>query len=98
VEDEMTKTALVEKVARATGLSNAKADAAVNAVIEAIATEMESGREGKVTLPGFGTFKRSHRAAREAHNPATGGKVSVPAKNVVKFSAGKTLADRVAGT
>ena len=50
-------------------------------------------KEGdKVALVGFGTFSVSERAAREGRNPATGEKMTIAAKKVVKFKAGAELA------
>lgn len=49
----------------------------------------------KVSIPGFGTFSISKRAARTGRNPQTGATIQIKAKKVVKFKAGKALADRV---
>ena len=49
----------------------------------------------KVSLVGFGTFSIAQREAREGRNPATGKTITIPAKKVVKFKVGSTLADRV---
>jgi DNA-binding protein HU-beta len=45
---------------------------------------------------GFGTFSVSRRKARKGRNPQTGKEIKIPAKKVVKFSAGKKLKARVA--
>ena len=50
---------------------------------------------GKLVLVGFGTFSVVKRKAREGRNPQTGKAIKIPAKKVVKFKAGKTLADKV---
>ena len=52
-------------------------------------------KEGKVTLVGFGTFKKSKRAARDGINPLTKEPLHIPAKNVVSFKAGSKLKDSV---
>jgi DNA-binding protein HU-beta len=49
----------------------------------------------KIQLNGFGSFEVTKRAAREGHNPATGQKIKIPAKNVVKFKAAKALKDSI---
>ena len=49
----------------------------------------------KVALVGFGTFSVSERAAREGRNPKTGEVIQIAAGKVVKFKAGKILADAV---
>ena len=58
-------------------------------MLENITTTLKSGES--TTLVGFGAFSVSKRAAREGVNPQTKEKIKIPAKNVVKFKAGKTL-------
>jgi DNA-binding protein HU-beta len=81
----MNKAELVDKVAEATGKSKKDVEdvmtAALGAVIEAVAAG------DKVALPGFGSFQKSHRAAREGRNPQTGATIQIAASNGVKFSA-----------
>jgi DNA-binding protein HU-beta len=48
-----------------------------------------------VTIPGFGTFSVSKRAARTGRNPATGETIKIKAKKTPKFKAGSALADAV---
>jgi DNA-binding protein HU-beta len=45
----------------------------------------------KVSLPGFGSWERQFSAARTATNPATGGKIDVPARYRATFKAGSDL-------
>ena len=95
----MTKKEMAAKLAKQTGLSVAKANEVLNAIFDAnpgkgiIAVELDAGR--KVTIPGFGTFGTSKRAKRTGTNPATGAKINIPARNYVRFRAGKTLKERV---
>ena len=90
----MNKAELVNTVADSIDSTKAVASAAVKAVFEAIASELESGE--KVVIVGFGAFSVSERAAREGRNPATGESIEIGAKKVVKFKAGKELKERVA--
>lgn len=94
----MNKSELSAALASKTGLTSAQATAAVSAIFDGetgiIATSLTSGSE--VALQGFGTFKVKGRKARVATNPATGGKVNVPAKNVASFKPGKNLTAAVA--
>jgi DNA-binding protein HU-beta len=96
----MNKKELIAKLARTTGLSQAKAGEVVNALFDAdpghgiIAIELDAGR--KVTIPGFGTFGSRRRAARVGTNPASGAKIKVAAKNYASFKPGKTLRERLA--
>jgi DNA-binding protein HU-beta len=94
----MNKTELVTKLAKKTGLTQAKAADAVDAIFNAnkgiIAVELDAGR--KVTLPGFGGFAVRRRAARKGRNPASGKQISIPARKYPAFKVGKTLKDKVA--
>ena len=96
----MNKKELIAKLAKNTGISQAKAGEVLNALFSAdkgkgiIAVELDSGN--KVTIPGFGTFGAKKRAARTGTNPANGKKIKIAAKNYAYFKPGKTLRERVA--
>ena len=89
----MNKQDLINYVSADTGLSKADAKRAVEAVFDNIKAALSKADTAQFI--GFGTFKVEHREARTARNPKTGAEVAVPAKNVVKFKAGKELADAV---
>lgn len=91
----MTKTELVEAVAKEAGLSKKDADAAIKAMTEAITKELKKGE--KVQLVGFGTFEVAKRAARTGRNPQTGAEIKIKASKTPKFKAGKALKDAVNG-
>lgn len=89
----MNKTQLVEAVVEKSGLKKKDAEAAVNAVTEAIADALKAGE--KVQLVGFGTFEVKERAAREGRNPKTGETIKIDASKRPVFSAGKALKDSI---
>ena len=89
----MNKTDLIEVVAKEVNLKKKDADAAVTAVLNAIEKALVEG--DKVQLIGFGTFEVKERAARTGLNPATLEKIEIDASKQVKFSAGKTLKEKV---
>jgi len=89
----MNKTELIEAVAKDAGLSKRQAGEALNSTLGTIQKTLKSGK--KVTLPGFGTFLTSKRAARIGRNPQTGASIKISARRVARFKAGKTLADAV---
>ncbi len=89
----MNKTQLVEAVVEKSGLKKKEAEAAVNAVTEAIAEALKAG--DKVQLVGFGTFDVKERAAREGRNPRTGETIKIAACKHPTFTAGKALKDSV---
>lgn len=87
----MKKSELVEAVATKAGLTKVDATKAIEATFESIAESLKAGN--KVPFLGFGTFKVVNKPARTARSPKTGETVNVPAKNVVKFVAGRQLKD-----
>ena len=84
---------LVSAIAAKTEMKAAEVDAVVKEMQRVITAQMKAG--GEVRLPGFGTFKTSHRAARTGRNPKTGDPMEIGARTVVSFSAGKRLKDSV---
>jgi len=89
----MNKTQLIDVVALKADLKKKDAEAAVNAITEAIAEALKAG--DKVQLVGFGTFEVKERAAREGRNPKTGETITIAASKHPAFSAGKALKDAV---
>ncbi len=91
----MKKSELAEQVMSKAGLeSKRQAESVVDAVFELITKAMSQGED--VAIAGFGTFRVRKRAAKMGINPRTQEKVSIPAKTVPKFSAGKGLKEAVA--
>jgi len=89
----MNKAELIEEVSGKTGLTKKKTGNAVDALTETITNTLSKGE--KVTLVGFGTFQVRERKARKGVNPQTGEGISIPAKKVAKFKAGKSLREAV---
>lgn len=90
----MKKKDLVDAIAAQAQLTKNEAKLALEATLDGITQALKDG--DKVALLGFGTFSLSERPAREGINPATGEKIQIAAKKVVKFKAGSELADAVA--
>ena len=74
-------------------LTHAQAERVVNRILEEISVALQRG--DRVELRGFGAFSVRHRPARQGRNPRTGETVSVKAKTVPFFKAGKELRERV---
>ena len=87
----MSKTELVEFIAKEAGLTKADAARAIDAFVEGVTTGLK--KEGKVALVGFGTFAAKKRPAREGINPLTKQAIKIPAKVVASFKAGSKLKD-----
>jgi DNA-binding protein HU-beta len=89
----VNKSELIEKVAGEAGLSKSEAEKAVNAFIQVVEAAVSS--DDKVTLPGFGNWSRTQRAARTGRNPRTGEPVQIKASKAVKFSVGADFKKKV---
>lgn len=90
----MTKSDLVNAIAKDTGSTKKMAGDMLEAMLNAVKKELS--KEGQVTLTGFGSFKVSHRAARTGVNPQNPSqKIKIPASKVPTFKAGKNLKEAV---
>lgn len=89
----MNKQDIIETMAAEAGISKAKAKLALQGFTQGVQDALSTGNT--VQLVGFGTFSVSERKARTGRNPKTGETLQIPAKNVVKFKAGKGLDDAV---
>jgi len=89
----MTKTELIEEVAKVATLTKKETELIVNTVFDNITEALSKG--DKVELRGFGSFRIRHRNSRKGRNPKTGDSVSVPEKRVPFFKVGKRLRELV---
>lgn len=89
----MNKTELINAIAQGAALKKEDAKNAVEVAIETIGKALKEG--DKVSILGFGTFEAAIRPAHEGVNPATGQKIQIAEKKVVKFKAGAALAEAV---
>ena len=90
----MTKAELIDQMAKDANISKAAAGAALNSFVDTVGKALKK-KNGKVTLVGFGTFKKVYRKTRKGRNPQTGELIKIKGKNVVKFGAGKKLNDSI---
>lgn len=90
----MTKQDVVEFVASCAGIPKSQARRSIDCYHDAIKGALAKGE--KVALVGFGTFEVQRRKARRGVNPQTRQRISIPAKDVPKFRAGRNLRDAVA--
>ena len=90
----MTKAELIEKMAKDAKISKAAAGAALNSFMDNVTIALKK-RNGKVTLVGFGTFRKVYRKTRKGRNPQTGEKIKIKGRNTVLFKAGKTLKEKI---
>jgi integration host factor subunit beta len=86
----MTKRGIIEELlARRQNFSHREAETVVNAIFDAMANVLAQGQ--RIEIRGFGSFAVKQRRARQGRNPKTGELVSVEAKRIPFFRAGKEL-------
>ena len=90
----MTKSDLIARLAeRFPQLVAKDADFAVKMILDAMSEALVRG--DRIEIRGFGSFALNYRPPRTGRNPKSGERVSVPAKWVPHFKAGKELRERV---
>jgi DNA-binding protein HU-beta len=89
----MNKGELIGKVAIEIECTKVDSKRAVECILKNITDCLAKG--DAVGLVGFGTFGIRKKAACMARNPSTGEKISVLAKSVPFFKAGRILKERV---
>ncbi len=88
----MTKAQIIERVAQEVPtLTKRQAEIVVNTMFNSVRDSLHKG--DKTEIRGFGSFRLRARRMKEGRNPKTGATVSVPAKQVPFFKAGKELKD-----
>ena len=90
----MNKTDLVEVVSSKAEITKVEAQKVVTVTLDAIIEGLVS--DGKVILPGFGSFETRQRTARVGRNPRTGEKIKIQATKAPAFKPGKGMKDAVA--
>jgi DNA-binding protein HU-beta len=89
----MNRNDLAALLAETHQLPKSSAAKVLSTVIDTLCAELKKGNA--VALAGFGTFKLGQRAERTGRNPATGDKIKIAARKLVKFSPSTTLAGLV---
>ncbi len=85
----MSKAFIAQVIQESASLTGVAANRTAGDVIEAIVGELK--KNGKFTLPSFGTFTVRKTKARKAMNPRTGEAVKVKAGKTVRFKASPSL-------
>ena len=89
----MTKTQLIDKIAKETELSKKNVAEVVDALLASVADTLAAGEA--VQIAGFGNFTVKARAAHTGRNPKTGEAIEIAASKNVGFAAGKALKDKL---
>lgn len=85
----MSKAFIAQIIQDSAELSGVAANRAASDLMTAIVKELK--RNGRFTLPSFGTFTVRKTKARKGLNPRTGEPVKVKAGKTVRFKASPTL-------
>lgn len=85
----MSKAFISQVLQDSASLTGVAANRAAGDLMDALVKELK--REGKFTLPSFGTFVVRKTKARKALNPRTGEQIKVKAGKTVRFKASPTL-------
>ncbi len=91
----MTKADVIESVAAEADLSRRQAGEIVDLILNEIKGALQKG--DRVALNPFGSFVVRARQAREGRNPKTGEKITIAARKVPAFVAGRSLKEAVGG-
>jgi nucleoid DNA-binding protein len=91
----MKKREMVQRIAADTEITHVQADAAVEAILAAVKEALRQGEP--VILRRFGTWQVRAKRARVGRNPKTGAAAAIPARRVVRFTAGQRFKQAVAG-
>lgn len=96
----MRKSELIEKITAAQAALSPNdvmppdlAMLSVEQILEYLANALT--QKGRIEIRGLGNLTLQYQSAREAHNPKTGEKVSVPGKYKIRFKMGKDLKERL---
>ncbi|HRY82769.1 MAG TPA: HU family DNA-binding protein [Candidatus Moranbacteria bacterium] len=90
---KMTKAQLMSALAEKTGLPKKDVVGFMDTLVEMAYSEVK--KSGIFILPGFGKMVKVNRKARVGINPATGAKINIAAKTVVKFRLAKAAKEAV---
>lgn len=88
-----TKAQIIAAVAEAAEITKPQAKAALESLV-GMAYAGAKGKDG-FTIPGVGKLIKQNRKARWGRNPATGEKIKIKAKTVLKFRIAKAAKDAV---
>ena len=90
----MTKSELIERIAQnERHLTATDVELAIKTILDEMSSALAHGQ--RIEIRGFGSFFLQYRDARVGRNPKTGEAVSLNAKYLPRFKAGKELRERV---
>ena len=91
----MRKVDIADRVATEMAMTKAKAEDAVNAILDEVKRALSEGES--VIIRRFGAFHVRDKNTRLGRNPNTGEEAEIPARRVVRFKPGKHFRNAVNG-
>lgn len=89
----MTKSQIIAALAEKSGMAKKDVVTLMDTLAELAYSEVKTS--GEFVVPGFGKMVKVNRKARMGVNPATGAKIQIAAKTVVKFRLAKAAKEAV---
>ena len=89
----LTKSDIMEKLARLRGINLRDAERSVNAAFDSMSKALAKGN--RIEIRGFGSFQAKDYDQYAGHNPKTGVPIIIAAKRLPFFKPGKELKERV---
>jgi DNA-binding protein HU-beta len=90
------KTNLIEDLtARTSGITRTQITQVLDQALGLIQEQVKTDK--RVTIPGFGTWQKTQRAARRGTNLRTKQPIQIPASTSVRFTPGSTFKATVSG-
>lgn len=89
----MTKRELVDIIASKTDLKKYQIREVIQLALDTITNQL--ARKKRIEFRNFGTFEVKRMKSRPGRNPKTGKPYKIPARNIVRFKAGKKLFKKV---
>ena len=88
----MNKRDLINEIAQRTGYSQVLVEQIISPIFQCVKDALLKGE--KISISNFGTLFVKKMDKRKAINPATGEKITVKAKKVVRFKQSPTLLEK----
>lgn len=89
----MTKKEFIDLYAEKGNLTKKEAEKGINLFLASVEGALVKGEE--VSFVGWGKWEIVERAGRDVRNPRTKEIIKIEPKKIVKFKAGKILADKI---
>ena len=89
----LTKSEMINHLMENLGMTRQDSRVFVESFFSQLSDSLTQGH--LVKLSGFGNFEIKHKSQRPGRNPKTGAAVTIPAKRIAKFKAGKDLQNAV---